>query len=123
MVSGIYAQSTNQEGVASFTHLTMRGCAIMGNQNNGISLLDGVIVDLGTDLDPGNNTIQGNSGVGIVISGTTPQQVNTVGNTWNANTQGSDSLGRYSTAATITGPVNFVESANFALPSESSIRR
>ncbi|MGH8369934.1 MAG: DUF1565 domain-containing protein [Gammaproteobacteria bacterium] len=123
VLPGIYAQGSSQGGIISFTYLTMRGCTITGNQTGGISLLDSVIVDLGTDLDPGNNTIQGNSGIGIFFAGTIPQQINAVGNTWNANTQGADPNGRYPNTATITGPVSPVEGANFALSSGFSIRR
>lgn len=121
---GIYLQGMDQGGIPKPSFLTMRGCTITGNSGGGIALLDGAIVDLGTDTDPGNNTIQGNSGVGLAVNGIDgPRQVNAVGNTWNVNRQGSNGDGRYLNVATIPGPFSGTMGDNYVIDSGLSLRR
>lgn len=123
-VFGIYLQGTRQNGVSTSSFLTMRGCTITGNSGAGISLLDGAIVDVGTDADPGGNVIQGNSSVGIAMLGIDgPRQLNAVGNTWNVNAQGTDGNGRYLNAQTIAGPVTLSNGNNYSIDSGLSLRR
>src|SRR5262249_37097278 len=67
--SGFYLQSGA---------VTMRGCT-MSNNSNGVHVISGNKIDLGTELDNGNNTIR-NRVLGIIVDGGT--QVTAVGNIW-----------------------------------------
>jgi hypothetical protein len=60
-------------------------------------------VDLGTVSTPGDNLFQDNMVVGVNV--TSNLQVSAVGNTWNANVQDAAPDGRYTTVATIPGPL------------------
>jgi hypothetical protein len=80
----IYAQ----DGV-----LIMRGCTVRGN-GDGVYLLNPVAADLGTVVDPGNNTLQDNTFVNLDYD-SSRIQVEAVGNIWNPRVQGADDFGRY----------------------------
>jgi hypothetical protein len=105
-------------------HLVMRGCTITGN-GNGIDVFDNSTADLGTSLSPGNNTLQGNTNVGLLIDGASggATLVNAVGNTWNPDKQGADHNGHYSTTETVTTPTPFVRGNNYAINAGWSLSR
>jgi len=96
--------------------LAMHGCSVVGN-GTGIHVITSTSVDLGTAANVGNNVFQ-NRVLGVVIEGAT--QADAVGNTWNPNVQGTDSLGRYGSLAVVYGPVPIVLGNNFALGSDQS---
>lgn len=105
--------------------LKMRGCLIDRNAGDGINLFDFSAADLGTDDDPGNNTIQANLGRGVSsCCDVGPPLVNAVGNLWNPGMQGADSQGRYPVPpVTIVGPVAGMNGNNYAVGVGLSIRR
>jgi len=99
--------------------LTMRGCT-MSNNGNGVHVASGNKIDLGTQLDNGNNTIQ-NRVLGVIVDGGT--QVSAVGNTWQPSVQGTNNLGKYGAATVITGPVPVVQGNNYAILDQSTLIR
>lgn len=121
---GLYLSGSGPQALAI---LTMRGCTVTDNRDGGgVQLFDFSVADLGTDANPGNNTFQGNLPVGLLVYGSAgPQQVDAVGNTWNAGVQGADTTtGSYPIpGATIIGPVDQVANNNFAIWSGLSLRR
>ena len=80
----------------------LRASTVSGNAGDGVSLTNtvGGIVDLGTSLDPGGNTVAGNAATGIHLGtfGGAPV-INAIGNTWRASVQGADAGGHYSVPA------------------------
>ena len=105
-------------------HLIMRGCMITGNRS-GIDVFDNATADLGTASSPGNNLLQGNTEVGLVLDGGAAgaSLVNAVGNTWNPDKQGTDHDGHYPMTDTVSIPVPFVSGNNFAINSGWSLSR
>jgi hypothetical protein len=63
------------------------------------------ILDLGSAEAPGNNTIQQNANVGLLVRGSAPAVINAVGNTWIPGEQGADVNGKMPPGTTLTGPV------------------
>jgi Protein of unknown function (DUF1565) len=89
--------------------LKMRNSNVSNNSSTGLAFFDTVTVDLGTTASPGGNTITGNTTVGLQHQAN--NNIEAVGNTWNANQQGADANGHYSTAPNYTpvpelGPKN-----------------
>ena len=99
--------------------LTMRRCT-MSNNGNGVHVASGNKIDLGTQLDNGNNTIQ-NRVLGVIIDGGT--QVSAVGNTWQPSVQGADNLGKYGASTLITGPIPIAPGNNYAILDQSTLIR
>jgi hypothetical protein len=62
-------------------------------------------INLGTQSDPGGNTIIGTT-TGVRVSVEADVTVYAVGNTWKANTQGADANGHYSSASSVCGGAN-----------------
>jgi uncharacterized protein DUF1565 len=119
-VMGIYIQLSSTElGV-----VTLRGCTLTGNRD-GIYFFDGGRGDLGTAASPGNNVIQGNSGVGLNIDGgpSSPANITAIGNTWRPNVQGANAQGKYTDGVTVNGPVEPGAGGNFAVNMGWSISR
>ena len=117
--------STHSFGVSarSSTKLDMRNVSVLDSLNSGVQVNVGNAgsVDLGTAGDVGNNTfVSGvlNTKVGLSVLSATA--VSAVGNTWRANTQGSDAAGHYS-SQTITGPVWEQSFNNYALVPSASV--
>jgi hypothetical protein len=103
--------------------LIMRGCTITGN-GSGVDVFDNSVADLGTVGSPGNNVLQGNTGVGLSLDGSAGATlINAVGNTWNPRKQDADDNGRYITPATISVPVPFVSGNNFTISGSWSLTR
>jgi len=104
--------------------LKMRGCTVTNNTGFGIDLFDYARGDLGTDADPGGNTLANNStGEGLIADGNAgATQINAVGNTWRPNQQGASATGTY-TAATVTGPIAGPANSNYRLGTNWSLRR
>lgn len=112
---GIYLESAT---------LVMRGCLITGN-GNGIYLLTPASADLGTVASGGNNLLQNNSGEGLYYDSSSIQ-VEAVGNTWNPDVQGADSLGKYVTPAVLQGPISPVSYSNYSMscdPGQCTLHR
>jgi hypothetical protein len=86
-----------------------------------VDVFMGSIADLGTAANPGGNTFQGNSGVGVLAE--SGVLANAIGNTWNPNTQGADANGRYPVVATIPGPVAAPDNGNYGINETSSLSR
>ncbi len=97
--------------------VVLRHCTVRQVQMTGVLVGAHVSADLGTSASPGNNTLSLLFGPGVALNlrGAVEQGlVNAVGNTWRADTQGSDSEGHY-TAQLVEGPVAEVFTNNFAL--------
>jgi hypothetical protein len=103
--------------------LSMRGCSVLSNAADGVYLFSDTSADLGTAASPGVNVFRNNTGIGVVVFDDHFTNVEAVGNTWNASTQGSDANGRYPSPATIPGPVSPVAGGNFGINSGSTLRR
>jgi hypothetical protein len=89
--------------------LKLRGSTVSGNADAGLALFSTIVADLGTQADPGLNTITGNTNVGLKMNLSAGQTVQAVGNTWIAGQQGADAGGHYSVAptyapVTVNGP-------------------
>jgi hypothetical protein len=122
--TAIYLQGMRSQAGTFLAALSMRGCSIVSSNGNGIELLDDATADLGTAANPGNNIFQLNSSVGLSIGGVDiGRQIDAVGNTWNASTQGAGVDGRYSNVMTLSGPVQKVDGNNYAIESGLSLRR
>lgn len=109
---GIYLQDGN---------LAMRGCVITGNVL-GIDVNISATADLGTAAAPGGNVLQGNTTVGLAVQNGIAA-VDAIGNTWNANIQGADSMGRYKIPMTIPGPVESVDGNNYSICNGCALSR
>jgi Protein of unknown function (DUF1565) len=110
-------------GAQSLGILRMRGCIVTGNRD-GVSLFDWSVADLGTSASPGGNIFQNNQFAGVSVGGLYgPQQVDAVGNTWNAGVQGADAAGQYPAPETVVGPVAQAAGNNYDIWSGLSLRR
>jgi hypothetical protein len=109
--SAFYLQDAN---------LIMRDCTVVEN-GLGIDAYQGSVADLGTMPNPGNNVFQNNSNVGVFAESSVP--VTAIGNTWNPNVQGADPNGRYTTIATIPGPLAGGSNGNFEISEGCSLSR
>jgi hypothetical protein len=90
----------NKTGIRA-DFMKLRNTKVIGNVV-GVDA-QGVGSDLGTLTDPGNNTFtNNNTGVTFIKSNSIVGFINAVGNTWNANVQGADSLGHYNTHLVVT---------------------
>jgi parallel beta-helix repeat protein len=93
----------------------LRGNDISSNSSEGMRTHDQSVPDLGTPSSFGNNTLQGNGGVGLFHNGNSvPGTISAVGNIWNASIQGANSSGGYATS-TQTGQVALTAGNNFAI--------
>ncbi|HEU0034916.1 MAG TPA: right-handed parallel beta-helix repeat-containing protein [Kofleriaceae bacterium] len=116
-VMGIYLQGGTSPG-----NLKLRGCTVTAN-GTGVYLFDNAFADLGTDADPGANTLQGNFNVGLDVDGFAgAHRIDAVGNVWRPSVQGADAAGKYS-VATVAGPVDGGSAGNFSINSGWSLRR
>jgi hypothetical protein len=114
VVFGIYSQDGT---------LAMRSCSIMRN-GDGVYLLTPVAADLGTVVDPGNNTLQDNSYLNLDYD-SSRIQVEAVGNTWSAGVQGADAFGKYAPAI-LQGPIAAVPGNNYGMscdPGQCTLHR
>jgi hypothetical protein len=103
--------------------LTMRDSGVQLS-STGISIADFATADLGTAASPGNNVISFNDLPGLSFTCTAHQPpVTAVGNTWRANVQGSDAGGHYPVTDTISGPITFTNSTNFAISAGCGVIR
>jgi hypothetical protein len=94
--------------------LVMHGSTVTGN-GTGVYLFDNAIANLGTAAIPGNNTTQGNAGVGLSIDGISgPTNIDAAGNTWRPNVQGASAQGTYA-AVLLNGPVLVANANNFSI--------
>lgn len=98
--------------------LKVRGCTITG-LHAGVMVSTGT-TDLGTAADPGNNTIRGNPFSNLTIGAGEVLSVTAVGNTWNANVQGTNSDGHASHL--VVGPVSQQNGNNFTIFNSSTIQ-
>jgi hypothetical protein len=99
---------------ASPSTLLLRGTTVSGN-GIGIYLLDYAIADLGTAANPGNNIIQNNVNIGLLIEGANgARTIDAAGNTWMPSVQGANVQGKYS-PQTLAGPIPPVDGNNFAV--------
>lgn len=109
-VMGIYLQGGGADTPGT---LTMRGCTVTGN-GNGIYLFDFAIADLGTASNPGNNTLQNNVNIGLVIDGNNGDRtIHAAGNTWRPDVQGANAQGKY--GAALMNAVAKTDRNNFAI--------
>jgi hypothetical protein len=83
---------------AESSSLKLRGSTVSGNAQYGVEIDGNLAADLGSQIDPGNNTFTGNALAGLRSMAATGQFVDAVGNTWLANQQGADANGHYSIA-------------------------
>jgi hypothetical protein len=99
------------------TLFKMRTTTVSNNGNNrgGVAIYtSGLTIDVGTQANPGGNTLAGNAGNGLYVGQVSgPITVQAVGNVWTPNQQGADASGRYSTPPGYspvpkTGPLNGV---------------
>jgi len=105
------------KGIALYVQdgrLVMRDCTVTDN-GLGINLFMNATADLGTATSNGNNVIQGNGSVGVSLDCFAATTVDAIGNTWNANVQGTNGAGKYVTTATIPGPVATASGNNFSI--------
>lgn len=100
--------------------LIMRDCQVIDN-GEGIDIFQGSTADLGTVASPGGNVFQRNQAVSVFAE--SPALVNAVGNIWNPNVQGADGNGKYTTIATISGPVTGPDNGNYGISAGSSLSR
>lgn len=98
--------------------LAMRGCSIQGN-GRGL-VLGPITANLGTTLEPGNNVIRNNAGVGVEIYGQ-PSQIIAVGNRWNSSVQGASADGTYAPQL-IAAPVPPVPGNNYSLLDSANLQ-
>ncbi|HEX2865293.1 MAG TPA: DUF1565 domain-containing protein [Deinococcales bacterium] len=89
----------------------LRSSNLYGNSSGVAINAATVTADLGTAADPGGNTIQDNKtatasfGANLVGDWGATTVLQAVGNTWNANTQGSDADGHYPAGLVLCGTV------------------
>jgi Protein of unknown function (DUF1565)/Abnormal spindle-like microcephaly-assoc'd, ASPM-SPD-2-Hydin/HYDIN/CFA65/VesB-like, Ig-like domain/Cep192 domain 4 len=117
--------STHSIGVSarSSVKLDMRNVSVLDSLSYGVQVNVGNAgsVDLGTAVDVGYNTFLSgvlNTKVGLSVLSAT--SIAAVGNTWRANTQGSDSDGHY-TSQTMTGPILEQSFNNYSLAPSASV--
>jgi hypothetical protein len=61
-------------------------------------------VDLGTSEDPGGNTLQDNTTTGLLVTSTSSQVIQAIGNTWIPSNQGTDANGHFLLGTVVAGP-------------------
>jgi hypothetical protein len=123
----------NKEMPLTITNATVRGPGINGvairagnlklrnsvieSSGMGIKVLNQSKMDLGTAIDPGNNTITGGNLIGVAFDskGFDTGTIDAVGNTWTANTQGADASGHYTTRRTVSGGDPNSSGSNFLM--------
>ena len=104
--------------------LVMRDCTILDNRQDGVFLNEVVVADLGTAASPGNNTLQGNLGVGLNLSKCPPaEMISAVGNTWRPNVQNANGAGRYLMTASVSGPVMPSPPSNYTIATGCTLQR
>ena len=89
-----------------FGSLKLRNSNVSSNTGQGVWLITNPIVDLGTAADPGGNTMTGNTLTSLQMNLSNVGTVQAAGNTWNANVQGADANGHYTTPTLKTGPAS-----------------
>ena len=91
--------------------------SVVNSSGTGIKVRNQARMDLGTVSDPGNNTIAGGNLTGVAFDnkGFDTGTIDAVGNTWNANVQGADASGHYTTRRTISGGDPNSSGGNFAM--------
>ena len=91
--------------------------SVVESSGTGIKVLHQAKMDLGTVSDPGNNTIAGGNFTGVAFDnkGFDTGTINAVGNTWNANQQGADAGGHYTTRRTVSGGDPNSTGSNFTM--------
>lgn len=67
-------------------------------------LVTSPVFDLGTQADPGGNTLTSNTSTSLQMSLGNVRTVQAAGDTWNPNVQGADANGHYTTPTVKTGP-------------------
>jgi hypothetical protein len=101
----------DQTGIIAPT-LRMRGSDVSGNRTGILITGDGA--DLGTLLDPGNNTLRGDIDTAVRVEDGVPSAfILAIGNTWNPNTQGTDAAGHYTTPLSVDGTSPLANGQNF----------
>jgi hypothetical protein len=80
----------------------IRGSDLGGN-GIGVRVADGV-VDLGSVMDSGGNTLSGSTQAGLVMTGSAFGVHEAVGNVWIPFTQGTDAAGHFPLGTTVSGP-------------------
>lgn len=90
--------------------------------SGGGTALSSPVVNLGTSVSAGGNTVTGSAtGVGINILNT-GNVVNASGNTWHASVQGASVTGTYTVGTTGTNPAALVGGNNYAITSSSNLQ-
>lgn len=86
--------------------LKLRNSTVSSNTSVGAGFFHGVSADLGTQAEPGGNTLTGNTTASLELGLVSVAPLSAVGNTWNPLLQGADANGHYASPTTKTGPIS-----------------